>query len=137
MQEGALLGASSPRPFQVGVESAPSMLFLVKYDRAGWSLRSPAPGPVEGIPESGFKGGKGSLCSCDRKGGRGGWCRGADRICVRSPSHPPSSAREAARPQYLLDCARRLGNGAVGAEQGLAAVAVPLVLVMRVAPLHG
>lgn len=58
------------------------------------------------------------------------WCRRAERICG---SPPPPSPKEAARPQYLLDCARR-GDGAVGADQGFTAVAVPLMLVMRVAP---
>lgn len=53
----------------------------------------------------------------------------------RSPSSPP---------RYLLNGARRLGNGAVGADESLgrgtaavAAVAVPVLRVVRVAPLHG
>ena len=110
------------------------MLFPAKYGRTTWSLRPPALGPGWGhLWESGFKGKDVSTSSFRREGVESG--AAAPRGSA-VPHHPPSP-KEVARPQYLLDCARRLGDGAVGADQGFAAVPVPLMLVVRVAPLHG
>lgn len=122
------------QPIQVVRRSATS-IFPAKYGRTTWVFAPSTGARQRGISErAGLRGKEMSLLPASEGRGRGEWCRRAERICG---SPPPPSPKEAARPQYLLDCARRLGDGAVGADQGFAAVAVPLMLVMRVAPLHG
>lgn len=130
-----VLGAFPPLP--ILSSSGERYLHVIHSEVLPCHLESSLPitgGRWGHLSASGFQGKRAlRACMIGREGVEGG-------AAMPRPSAvpPPSlSPREAARPQYLLDCARRLGDGAVGADQGLAAVSVPLVLVMRVAPLHG